>query len=168
LLLGSVTAAVLHDAPCPVWTEAHVETPPAHELSGHHSLVCAVDMGPRTVSLLEAAMEFSRQFRATLQVVHSIPHGDGRFSTGVSSRAHAYLITNAQDNYLDCSQKAGVDVPLEIVDEYRVVDGIVGAITKHKADLLVIGRGVIQGTFGRLRTNAHDLIRSAPCAVLSI
>jgi nucleotide-binding universal stress UspA family protein len=168
LLLGSVTAAVLHDATCPVWTEAHVEGPPAHEVSGHHSLVCAVDMGTRTASLLEAAMDFSRQFGATLHVVHSIPHGDGRFSTGLSSRAHAYLVSNAQDSYVDYSQKAGVNVPLEIVDEYRLVDGILGAIAKHNADLLVIGRGVIQGTLGRLRTNAHDLIRSAPCEVLSI
>src|SRR4051812_8787795 len=30
LLLGSVTAKVLHDVECPVWTGAHVEETPAH------------------------------------------------------------------------------------------------------------------------------------------
>jgi len=30
LLLGSVTASVLHDAPVPVWTEAHSENESAH------------------------------------------------------------------------------------------------------------------------------------------
>src|SRR5580692_5393075 len=31
LLLGSVTAKVLHDAQCPVWTGAHMEKPPMHQ-----------------------------------------------------------------------------------------------------------------------------------------
>ena len=43
-----------------------------------------------------------------------------------------------------------------------------GATAKHGADLLIIGRGVIQGPLGRLRTNAHEIIRRSPCAVLSV
>lgn len=167
LLLGSVTAAVLHDATCPVWTEAHTESQAARA-PGYHSLVCAVDMGPQTPALLQTASEFSRQFGASLHVVHSVPHGDGRFSTGLSNRAHALLVDTAREDFSLHCQKAGLSFPLEIVDDFRLVDGIVGAIATHNADLLLIGRGVIQSALGRLRTNAHDLIRCSPCPVLSV
>ena len=38
----------------------------------------------------------------------------------------------------------------------------------HDADLIVIGRGVIQKTLGRLRSGAYSIIREAPCPVISI
>jgi hypothetical protein len=37
-----------------------------------------------------------------------------------------------------------------------------------KSDLLVIGRGVMHETFGRLRTQSYDIIRQSPCPVLSL
>ncbi len=167
LLLGSVTAAVLHDAVCPVWTEAHTESQP---LPGgvYHSIVCAIDMGSRTPDVLQAADEFSNHFGASLHVVHSVPRGDPRLSSGLSNRAHALLVDTAREDFATHCQKAGVEFPLEIVEEFGLADGIVGAIARHNADLLIIGRGVIQGVLGRLRTNAHELIRRSPCPVLSI
>lgn len=167
LLLGSVTAAVLHDATCPVWTEAHTESKPA-ETGAYRSIVCAIDMGPRTTEVLQAASEFSNQFGASLHVVHSVPRGDPRFSSGLSNRAHALLVDTAREDFATHCQKAGVESPLEIVEEFGLADGIVGAIARHNADLFIIGRGVIQGVLGRLRTNAHELIRRSPCPVLSI
>jgi nucleotide-binding universal stress UspA family protein len=35
-------------------------------------------------------------------------------------------------------------------------------------DLIVIGRGVLHETLGRLRTHAYGIIRHAPCPVLSV
>lgn len=35
-------------------------------------------------------------------------------------------------------------------------------------DLIVIGRGVLKETLGRLRTQAYGIIRESPCAVLSV
>jgi hypothetical protein len=34
--------------------------------------------------------------------------------------------------------------------------------------LIVIGRGVMQKTLGRLRSSAYSIIREAPCPVISI
>jgi nucleotide-binding universal stress UspA family protein len=39
---------------------------------------------------------------------------------------------------------------------------------RHDAHLIVIGRGVLHETLGRLRTHAHAIIRQAPCPVLSV
>src|SRR5579862_2458316 len=48
LLLGSVTAKVLHDAACPVWTGLHVEeTPPA--AATFANIMCAADLTERRV-----------------------------------------------------------------------------------------------------------------------
>ena len=43
LLLGSVTAKVLHETQCPVWTGAHLEEGPAREFSIRHVL-CSVEL----------------------------------------------------------------------------------------------------------------------------
>jgi nucleotide-binding universal stress UspA family protein len=167
LLLGSVTAAVLHDAVCPVWTEAHTENQ-AKPAGVYRSMVCAIDMGRQTPGVLRAGAEFSKQFGAALYVVHSVPGVDPRFPSGAADRAHALLVDKAREDFQDQCQKAGVAVLLEIVEEVGLVNGIVRAATAHAADLLIIGRGVIQGPLGRLRSNAHDLIRRSPCPVLSI
>jgi hypothetical protein len=42
------------------------------------------------------------------------------------------------------------------------------AAVGHDADLIVIGRGVMQKPFGRLWSRAYSIIRETPCAVLSI
>jgi nucleotide-binding universal stress UspA family protein len=167
LLLGSVTAAVLHDADCPVWTDAHTDNN-VLPTAVWHSIVCAIDMGPLTPGVLQAASEFSKNTGASLHVVHSVPGIDPRFPSGTADRAHQYLIDKAREDFPGHCQKAGVAMPLEIVEDVGLVNGIVGAIAQHKADLLIIGRGVIQGPLGRLRTNAHELIRRSHCGVLSV
>jgi nucleotide-binding universal stress UspA family protein len=167
LLLGSVTSGVLHDATCPVWTEAHSEEAAA-PTGIYRSMVCAVDMGPRTPEVLQAASEFSRQFGASLRVVHSVVQVDPQFTSGLTARAHSFLVDKARDEFPAHCRKAGLTLPLEIVEEGGLVDGVIEAAAKYRADLLIIGRGVIQGPLGRLRTNAHELIRRSHCPVLSV
>ncbi len=36
------------------------------------------------------------------------------------------------------------------------------------AHLVVIGRGVLKQTLGRLRTHAYSIIRDSPCPVISV
>lgn len=54
-LPGSVTAKILHDAGCPVWTSAHLETGPATENVGIRKVLGAVDFGPRSSAVLQLA-----------------------------------------------------------------------------------------------------------------
>ena len=167
LLLGSVAASVLHDADCPVWTDVHSATAVAHG-KDYRSLLCAVDMGPQTASVLRTAARYAAKFGALLRVVHSVPAVDPRFPSALAERSHAFLLNQARERFPAVCQQAGVDLPLEIVEEIGVVEGVTAAAARHDADLLVIGRGVCQGALGRLRSNAHALIRQSPCAVLSV
>ena len=167
LLLGSVTAAVLHDAQGPVWTDAHSENESPRD-GFYRSIVCAIDMNRRTPELLETAFEYSTKFGAVLHIVHSVPGIDPRFPSGAADRAHRLLIQKAGEDFPVHCSKTRVKAPLEIVEDIRLVNGILGAVNRHDADLLVIGRGVIKGSLGRLRTNAHELVRRSPCPVLSV
>ena len=66
-LLGSVTAKILHDAACPVWTSAHLETWPVAGDVGIRKVLGAVDFGPRQFSgvatRLASGREVSRKFK---------------------------------------------------------------------------------------------------------
>lgn len=164
LLLGSVTASVLHDAACPVWTTAHSEETvmPA----SIRSVVCAIDMGPASTDVLSKAHEVSAAYGAGLSVVHSVPAVDPRFESEVATHAHRFLVDSAQRAYPEIARAAGVAMPLEVL-EGRGLAASIAARCRH-ADLLIIGRGSVKGVLGRLRTNCHDLIRLAPCPVLSL
>ena len=99
-----------------------------------------------------------------------------RFETGVAQRAHRFLIDQALEQFpafcrTTRSRPGGSAFPdpaLEIVEDLGLADGILAATARHNADMLIIGRGVIQGPLGRLRTIAHHLIRHSHCGVLSV
>jgi nucleotide-binding universal stress UspA family protein len=77
LLLGSVTAKVLHDAQCPVWTAAHMGDPPAKKHLECRAILCAIEATPKSVPLMKWATELSQATGATLRLVHVIPGMEG-------------------------------------------------------------------------------------------
>ncbi|MEZ5352324.1 MAG: universal stress protein [Bryobacteraceae bacterium] len=166
LLLGSVTAAVLHDAECPVWTSAHSDSIPAPDR--YRKVLCGIDAAPHSVDVLRMAGNFARDWEASLEVVHSVPAVDEQFYSAAAARAHQHLIDLALRDYPALAAAAGISVPLEILEGEGLIGPIAGAARERGADLLIIGRGAIQGFLGRLRTHAHELIRTSPCPVLSV
>lgn len=166
LMLGSVVASVLHDCELPVWTSAHADAPLAAPSPKH--VLCAIDCGPQTRHVLEAAVAVSQRFEVPLRIVHSHPALDTRFPSATVERAHKLLHDESLAAYQAVAQELDLPEYLEILEEATLVEGVTNAIATHQSDLLVIGRGRIQGLLGRLRTNAHDLIRMSPCPVLSV
>ena len=72
LLLGSVTAKVLHDANCPVWTAAHVEGKLCQAHLACRSILCATDGTPKSVHLMRWAADLANDLGASLRLVHVI------------------------------------------------------------------------------------------------
>jgi hypothetical protein len=70
LLLGSVTAKVLHDAECPVWTTAHASETNAN--SPLRNLICAIDDDPHDLPLVRWVAEFAAGQGAELRLVHAV------------------------------------------------------------------------------------------------
>ena len=166
-LLGSVTAKVLHDVKCPVWTSAHIpEGPPPP--AGYRNVLCAVDLTPKSLALLQWASAFARENKANLKLLHAVPPAEPRAAIDIEGeRFRAYLFETAREELARLQREAGTnwDTVLEGGDVAQAVRKAAG---QHHADLVVIGRGVMQERFGRMRTHVYSVIREAPCPVISV
>jgi len=58
LLLGSVTAKVLHDAACPVWTGIHVEETPRAS-ANFTNIMCAVELSETSIATMQYASKLA-------------------------------------------------------------------------------------------------------------
>jgi nucleotide-binding universal stress UspA family protein len=166
MLLGSVTASVLHDSSIPVWTNAHSATPMSATVP--HKILCAVDCGEHTAQVLKFATSLTATLGASLKVIHSRRAIPETFDSGIAERAHRFLVRSAAEDYAALTANIPGVPPLEILEGESLIADIQAAVAGEHADLLIIGRGHMQGFLGRLRSNAHDIIRLAGCPVLSI
>jgi len=167
LLLGSVTAKVLHDAECPVWTAAHVAERPCRGHVTCRNILCAVDGTPNSVSLMKWAGEFAKETGAKLRMVHVISGMEGLPSRQMDSEFQAAMRQEAQQAVERLEESAGVKAPM-CVTAGDVSESVRKEALLHQTDLVVIGRGKVQETLGRLRTHAYGIIRQSPCPVLSV
>jgi nucleotide-binding universal stress UspA family protein len=168
LLLGSVTAKVLHDAECPVWTAAHVEDGTLRVHRDPRSVLCAVDGTPASVELMKFAAEFAKSMGASLRLAHVIDGFETGYARQLDRQFEEDLRLEARKMIENRAKEAGVvDAPL-CVTVGNVAGGVREEARRHGADLVIVGRGVIHETLGRLRTHAHAIIRQSPCPVLSV
>jgi nucleotide-binding universal stress UspA family protein len=172
LLLGSVTAKVLHDSEVPIWTAAHVaeQGRPGHAAGQHlvpHSILCAVDGTAKSIPLMEWATALSKDFGAALRLVHIVPALDSWPAIESDRQFEAELRLEARKNIEALQETAGVVAPL-CVAVGEVAVRVSEEARRHGADLVVIGRGVLHETLGRLRTHAYGIIRHSPCPVISV
>lgn len=167
LLLGSVTAKVLHDAKCPVWTAVHTEEPDQAKHLGCKSIMGAIDLTPASAVLITRYVELARQFHAKLRLVHAVLGASADLHYGMDQALPRFLLQSAREEAARQQAEAGTN--LEVCMEGGSVSKIVrAAALHHDADLLLIGRGSLHEKFGQLRTNAYSIIRDAPCPVLSV
>jgi len=152
-LLGSVTAKVLHDADCPVWTGTHMEDAPPIEKISIRKILCAVDLDPVGVKTLRWCARLAECFQAELAGIHVVePIGD-------SAAARAGL----DEMLRNTGMKSRFDV-----ERGDIAKTIRSAAERMQADLLVIGRSSQSGAFGRLTANSYTIVRLAPCPVISV
>jgi len=167
LLLGSVTAKVLHDARCSVWTAAHTENP---ELSKHldcKNIMAAIDLTAAAVPLLRLYAAAARDFGAKLRLVHAVPGAALDTFYGQDRDFRAFLLQSARQEIARLQTEAGTS--FEVCMEGGAISKIVReAALHHDADLILIGTRTLHATFGELRSNAYAIIRDAPCPVLSV
>jgi len=166
LLLGSVTAKVLHDAECPVWTAAHTEQVSVHRIAGG-KVLCAIDATPQSVSLIKWAAEYAELTDAQLWLVHSVSGISGWPERRLDDEFEQTLRNDARAAIEHLQRSIGNTSSLcvGVGDAAQVVRA---EAERHNTDLIIIGRGTLQRTMGRLRTNAYGIIRHAPCPVLSV
>jgi nucleotide-binding universal stress UspA family protein len=166
-ILGSVTAKVLHDADCPVWTGVHLEEAPTVESIAFRTILCAVDLGPLSRKAATWASEMAKEFGARLVLLHANPCIESRPGEYFDRELAADLAKSARTELEKLSEAVGARAEI-LVDGGDTPNVVCRAAQKSAADLLVIGRGSAAGLFGRLRTNAYAIIRQSPCPVVSV
>ncbi len=167
-LLGSVTAKVLHDADCPVWTGAHIEEAPAVDKIHFQNVVVAVDLCPgQALKALSWGAQLAERYGAKLSVVHAYPSLEGRAGEYFDPNWRNYFVDIATEEIRKLESKLGLDAEI-ILEDGDVPHVVCNLALTRKADVLVIGRGSAAGMFGRLRANAYAIIRQSPCPVVSV
>lgn len=166
-LLGSVTSKVLHDAHVPVWTASHTNDPSALEHISSRTVLCAVDTSEASGPLMRWACRYATEVDAALIFVHAVPGPEAWPEWQMNREFEAAITEQARSRITKMQEVTGVLAPLSIRTG-KVADVVREEALKANADLIVIGRGVIHETLGRLRTHAHAIIRQAPCPVISV
>lgn len=166
MLLGSVTAKVLHDAMCPVWTGVHVDEAPG-SAAKCEQVMCAVDLTENSIPVMRFASNVAQAFGAKLWLVHAVPGAETRPEKYFELDLENYLKEEARKQLLQLEEKAGIRAQL-CLGAGEVAHVVRHAVENHAGDLVVIGRGNASKTMGRLRTNVYSIIRQSPCPVISV
>jgi nucleotide-binding universal stress UspA family protein len=169
LLLGSITAKVIHDAQCPVWSGVHSDQPPLAKRPAYRTVLCAVDRTPESTPVMEWAASFAEQVRAALRFVHVISSSDG-FSQAQSQPALTQGTEFQQEAaraIANLQKEADVKGPVSMVTS-GIASGVCEEAKTRRVDLIVIGRGRVHDTNGRFGKHANEIVRLAPCPVISV
>lgn len=168
-LLGSVTAKVLHDLGCPVWTSVHAETAPALEEIHCRRILCAVDFTERSERVLEWAAWLAGEYQASLGIIHAMSEVDPSLSSGwnLGMEFQQYVSERARREIEVLQARVGTAAQV-FVNPGKPDAVVAGAAAEFNADLLVIGRRSGAGIAGDLFHSASAMVREAPCPVISI
>lgn len=165
VLLGSVTAKVLHDLIIPVWTDTH------QEVSEHHwpikKVACAIDLGVESADVLRFAADFANRCGAEMFIAHGLPLAEMTLGPYRKIEPPAYMEDFARTAIEGLQRAAGISVEV-CIEKDPIASAIRNTSLHHSADLVVIGRGAISHPMGRLAAHVYSIIREAPCPVLSL
>ena len=167
-LLGSVTAKVLHDAACPVWTAAHAEALAYPASTEWRNVVCAIDTTNEALSVIRYAKQTASDRGAKIHLVHSVPPPmEAGLEKYLDREFEICLKEAARKTIRNMQEEAGTDFRL-CIEAGKVAAVVAAAAEEDQADLVLMGRGELPRFAGRLRSNAYAIVRDSPCPVLSI
>ena len=120
-----MTAKVLHDTDCRVWTGVHTDQLWSHGQHQWRRLLCAVDADPRDAPLLRWANQFSAEQKAELQVVHAFPAAEPIPPGKEPASLRGFLLDTTEQRIADLQTEAGTN--LDILWRFGEVADVVSA-----------------------------------------
>jgi nucleotide-binding universal stress UspA family protein len=166
-LLGSVTAKVLHEIDCPVWTGAHLEEAQAREFSIRRVL-CSADLSPHCRHTVSLASEMAATVDATLTLVHITASVEawGPGGSYVDPTWKEKIVGFAAEDLAKLQKEMGTKAEV-IIDSGNVPELLNRAAKQTKADVLVIGHVPGRSHLGD-NGNGYGIIRKSHIPVLSV
>lgn len=165
-ILGSVTAKVLHDADCPVWTGVHMEAARVDEVR-LGKVAVGLDLRSQSERTLMWARRLAQEAGAGLALLHVMPSLAGVAGEPVDPDWQQRMEAAAREEIHGLLGRLGWEAPV-LTGSGEVPETVCRLAEDWGADLLVIGRGSASGVLGRLRANAYSIIRQARCPVVSV
>ena len=165
-LLGSVTAKVLHDVSCAVWTATRAAYENRAPGFPHKSILCAVEDTEEAAEVLRGAAAVAGDYEAKLSIVHvlEMPTSTPNFDF---TPYRQELLASANLKLRELKAQLMIDAP-HVVTEGPIPDGIQAEAQRRNADLIVVGRGRAQGVTSRALSRLYRIVRESTCPVLSI
>ena len=175
LLLGSVTEAILREAPCPVLTVPPQAPANVSEAVSFKRILCPIDFSPSALQALGFALDLARQAdgRVTLlHVVEWLAEEELRTTTHFSVPEYRrYMTDDVQErlrNVVAEESRAWVEID-DLVVFGRAHREILRAAETQRADLVVMGAqgrgGIGLALFG---STTQQVVRGATCPVLTV
>jgi nucleotide-binding universal stress UspA family protein len=168
MLIGSITAKVLHDAKCPVLTGPHLEKAiQPTEWFSLRRILAAVALTWETDQVLKWSGELAKDLGAQLIVFHVVaPTEEGMLA----------LATSEGPPLSPDSARGVLEGALKRVGQRGEVHIAVGEVSRevaraakeHQSDVVIIGRGGDPGASGRFGSRAYAIVRKSPCPVLCL
>lgn len=163
LFLGSVTAEILRELKCPVWTTVHSEAPIPLENIHMRKVLCALDLSDRSPYVLEWAAALAAEYQACLGIVHATrPMPQPLISVGLENELNRSVVAEARQEIDSLRFTAGVQETPVFIETGDSAEVIARAQKNFNADLLVIGRHQSGPE------DAFAILRDSPCPVVSI
>lgn len=167
LLLGSVTAKLLHDVNCPVWTNAHEPGPTLASPGTHRAILCVVDLSseahPEADFVFRAAGFLAQAYGSRICLLHL---GPSSHKHGEEGAADSVRRAFEQGLNID-SRKVGLDITVRSLDT-AIPEGIRRAAIEESADLVVVGRGRQERSLSHMWSHLYATVRESPCPVLTV
>ena len=174
LLLGSVTEAVLREAPCPVLT-VPPHAPAVSEAVTFKRILCPIDFSPSALQALGFALDLARQADGLVTLLHVVewlaeeePRASAHFHVPEYRR---YMVDDAQERLRSLvaeESRTWVEID-DMVVSGRAHREVLRAAETKPADLIVMGAqgrgGVGLALFG---STTQQVVRGATCPVLTV
>jgi nucleotide-binding universal stress UspA family protein len=166
-LLGSVTAKVLHETQCPVWTGAHLEEAPAREFS-IRGVLCSVELNGHSRHTVSLAAAIAAAVNATLTLVRITGSVEiyGPGGSHVDPGWKEKIVGFAAEEIAKLQQDVGTKAEV-IIDSGNVPELLNRAAEQTEADVLVIGHIPGRSHLGD-NGNGYGIIRASQIPVLSV
>jgi nucleotide-binding universal stress UspA family protein len=165
-LLGSVTAKVLHEAACPVWTGVHLHEPHNGPIS-FRRILCALNPWDEDYRALAWAWQFGKEVGGTVQIVHVLPPVYATDSPYLEQETKLIALNAAEEAIAKAQLTVGSQADVVIVSN-ETDKGVCSTALTWNVDLLVLSRGAASRLLGGLRSRTYSIIRESPCPVVSI
>ena len=167
-LLGSVTAKVLHDLQCPIWTSVHAELAPRLDEIHCRRVLCAVNNTSRNRCILQFAAWLTRELQGTLGIAHATEKTDAAtFGWYWGNGFEGAIVKHAKEHVAALQAEVGTDAQVYTTPG-DPAKAVACAAKDFKADVVIIGRHSASSADGHVFQHAYAILRESPCPVISI